>query len=69
MSTVPGAAVTATAHYRTKDTTHSTTADGSGRADVPFRISSATAGYTVVVDVTVSAGGRSAACSTSFTPQ
>lgn len=67
--TAGGAAVSATAHYKTTDTTNSGTADSSGVADIPFRISRATKGYTVVVDVTVTLSGRSASCSTSFTPQ
>lgn len=66
--TSAGASVTATAHYKSKDTTHSASADGSGRADLPFDISRATVGYPVVVDVTVSAHGTTAACQTSFTP-
>jgi hypothetical protein len=66
---VPGAGVTATAHYKTTDTTHSGVAAGDGVADIPFRISRATPGYTVAVDVTVAAGGASRYCSTGFTPQ
>lgn len=67
--TAAGAGVTATAHYKTTDTTHAGTASGSGVADIAFSISRATIGYTVRVDVTVSRGGASNACSTSFTPQ
>lgn len=66
--TVAGAAVTATAHYKTKDTTNTAAAGPSGQAEVPFAISRATVGYTVRVDVTVSHGGASSSCSTSFTP-
>jgi hypothetical protein len=66
--TSAAAQVTVTAHYKSKDTVHTATADGSGHADVPFDISTATYGFTVQVDVDVSAGGRSAACSASFTP-
>jgi 2C-methyl-D-erythritol 2,4-cyclodiphosphate synthase len=65
--TVSGASVTATAHYKTTDTSHSATASG-GRAEIEFRISRATPGYPVEVDVTVSAHGSSGSCSTSFTP-
>lgn len=64
----PGATVTATAHYKSTDTTHTATADGTGTAIIAFHISRATPGYTVTVDVTVTAGGASASCSTSFTP-
>ena len=66
---VAGAAVTATAHYKSKDTTNTGSAGSSGVADIPFRISRATPGYTVDVDVTVSAHGASLSCSTAFTPQ
>lgn len=65
---VSGASVTATAHYKTKDTTHTVSAGG-GNAVVPFDISDATYGYTVDVDVTVSADGATQSCSTSFTPE
>jgi hypothetical protein len=62
-----GATVTATAHYRTTETTHSVDASG-GAADIPFHISDATPGYPVQVDVTVSGGGATGSCDTSFTP-
>jgi hypothetical protein len=65
---VSGASVTAIAHYKTTNTTHTVTAGGNGSADVPFRISDATPGYTVDVDVDVTAGGADQSCSTSFTP-
>jgi hypothetical protein len=66
--TAAGASVTTTAHYKSTDTTHTGTASGSGVATIPYDIGRATAGHTVVVDVTVSAGGATASCSTSFTP-
>jgi hypothetical protein len=66
---VAGATVTATAHYKTTDTTHQATADGNGVADIPFRISRATPGYTVDVDITATAHGATRYCSTSFTPR
>jgi hypothetical protein len=66
---VAGASVTATAHYKTTDTTHTGVAVGDGVADIPFRISRATPGYTVAVDVTATAGGTNRDCSTAFTPQ
>jgi hypothetical protein len=65
---VSGATVTATAHYKTKDTTHSGIAASNGVADIAFNISGATPGYTVTVDVTVTAQGASKYCSTAFTP-
>jgi hypothetical protein len=67
-SGVAGVAVTATAHYKTTDTTHQVTADSHGVADIPFRISRATPGYTVDVEVTAAAHGATRSCSTSFTP-
>jgi hypothetical protein len=66
---VAGAGVTATAHYKTTDTTHSSVAASNGVAYIAFRISSATRGYTVNVDVTVTASGANQNCSTEFTPQ
>jgi hypothetical protein len=66
---VAGSSVTATAHYKTTDTSHTGTAASNGVADIPFRISRATIGYTVQVDVTVTGQGTSKSCSTSFTPQ
>jgi hypothetical protein len=67
--TAPGATVTATAHYKSKDTTNQAIASPSGVADVAFDISRATIGYPVVVDVTVSRSGASNSCATSFTPR
>lgn len=68
VTTVAGAALTVTAHYKSTNTTHSGTADSSGHASVPFNISRATVGFTVAVDVQASAGGLTSTCSTSFTP-
>ena len=64
-----GATVTATAHYKTTDTSHSATADGSGRVEITFRIGRATPGRPVPVDVSVVAHGSTATCSTAFTPR
>ena len=66
--TAPGASVTTIAHYKTTDHPKSTTANSAGQATIAYYISRATPGYTVDVDVTVSAGSRSSHCSTSFTP-
>ena len=68
VTTAPGAFVTATAHYKTTNTSHTASADGSGHATVRFYINGATLNYPVDVDVSVSAGGKTATCSTSFTP-
>lgn len=66
--TAAGASVTAVAHYKTTDHEETAVADGTGQATVAYYISGATPGYTVAVDVTASAGSRTARCSTSFTP-
>lgn len=66
--TAAAAAVTTIAHYKTTDNQKSTVADGSGVATIAYDISRATAGFPVVVDVTAAASGRTATCSTSFTP-
>jgi hypothetical protein len=66
--TSPGAAVTTTAHYKTKDTTHTGTADASGNASIAYTLASATLGFQVIVDVSVSLNGATESCSTSFTP-
>lgn len=69
ISTAPSAELTATAHYKTTDTTHTGTADGSGSGSIAYDIGRASKGYAVTVDVTAALGGRSASCSTSFVPQ
>jgi hypothetical protein len=66
--TTPRAAITTTAYYRTKTTTHKATANLLGRASVPYRISDATPGFRVVVKVSVKFGAHAGSCSTSFTP-
>jgi hypothetical protein len=66
--TAAGASVTTVAHYKTTDHQRTAVADGVGQATVAYYISGATPGYRVTVDVTVSAGSRTADCSTSFTP-
>ena len=65
--TAAGASVTAVAHYKTTDHELTAVADGAGLATVAYYISGATPGYTVTVDVTATAG-RTATCSTAFTP-
>jgi hypothetical protein len=66
--TAAGASVTTVAHYKTTDHQKTAVADQAGQATVAYYISGATPGYTVTVDVTASAGSRTANCSTSFTP-
>lgn len=68
ITTAPGASLTVTAHYKSKDATHTATADGTGHASVPFDISRAAIDYTVEVDISASANGRTATCSAAFTP-
>jgi hypothetical protein len=67
--TAAAADVTATAHYKSTDTTHTAAAASNGVATIAFAISRATIGYTVDVDVVVSRGGVSSSCFTSFTPR
>ena len=70
VATKPAASVVATAHYKTKDTSHATTAGRTGAAQpLNFRISRATKGYSVIVSVAVRLGGAHATCATRFTPQ
>lgn len=65
---VPGASIEATAHYRTTDTTRTSYTDDYGEAKIPFRISRATIGYEVIVDVRVRKGKSIGVTQTSFTP-
>ena len=58
--------VVAMAHYKSTDTEQDGASDSTGRTTLAFRISRASVGYPVVVDVSVR-GGPS--CQTSFTPQ
>jgi hypothetical protein len=66
--TAAGASVTTVAHYKTTSHDKTAIADAAGHATLAYYISGATPGYTVMVDVAVSAGARTANCSTSFTP-
>lgn len=69
VKTVAAASVSATAHYSSTDTTKTGKANGSGVASIAFRIGRASTSYEVVVEVTVTKGGDSGTCSTSFTPR
>lgn len=67
---VEGAAGSATAHYKNTDTTKTLSASNSGGdMTATFRISGATLGYEVVVDVSISYDGLTASGETSFTPE
>jgi hypothetical protein len=66
--TVAHGRVRTTAYYKTVDRTYVRRAGASGRATVPYYISGATPGYTVVVKVVVHRGARVGQCRTSFTP-
>jgi hypothetical protein len=68
VTTTPYAAVSTVAYYRTTSTRENGQADGNGQASIGYYTSRATLGYTVIVDVTVTFGGHTASCSTSFTP-
>jgi hypothetical protein len=64
-SDVPRSPVTATIHYKTKDTSYQRVTGVRGAARITFGIGHPTRGYSVEVDVAVD--GK-AFCSTSFTP-
>lgn len=67
---VEGASGSATAHYKSTDTTNSfSTSDSNGDMATSFSIGRATLGYEVVVDVSISYDGLSASGETSFTPE
>jgi hypothetical protein len=68
VTTLAGAQVTAVAHYKTTNTPHSAVANAAGRAGLPFDISTASVGFAVHIDITVTLKGASGSCSTSFTP-
>lgn len=68
VATADGARITTVAHYKTKSTTHTGTANSKGDASIKYDISGATPGYRVVVSVKATSGKRSGSCSTSFTP-
>ncbi len=56
------------AHYKTKNTKHTTSANAKGNAEIAYRISDVTPGYKVKVSVSVASGHHAGSCSTSFTP-
>ena len=69
VSTVARAGVTTTAKYKTTDTVRRSVANVHGKATVPYLISGATPGFTVVVNVVVTSSGKKASCSTKFVPE
>jgi hypothetical protein len=69
VSTAARADVTTVAKYKTTNTKKNGKANLLGKATLRYNISTATAGFTVVVDVVVMSGGKSARCSTKFVPQ
>jgi hypothetical protein len=69
VSTVARADVATTAKYKTTNTKKNGKANLLGKATLRYNISTATVGFTVVVDVVVTSGGKSARCSTKFVPQ
>lgn len=64
-SNVPRSPVTATMHYKTKDSSYQSVTGTRGAARITFGIGYPTRGYSVTVDVAVD---DKAFCSTSFTP-
>lgn len=64
-----GAAVTAVAHYKSKNTPKTAGASAAGLASLPFAISTATRNYRVTVTVTAVRGSVHWACTTSFLPR
>jgi hypothetical protein len=69
VSTVKYAGVTTVAHFKTSNRTHTGKADAKGNATIGYAVSSATPGYRVNVNVTVTSGKSHGSCSTSFIPQ
>ena len=66
---VNGATVRATANYKSTDAPLGPASTGAdGVAQVTFNIGGASSGYTVRVDVTITASGQTYRTNTSFTP-
>lgn len=66
---VSGASVSSAWHYKSTTSHESGTTGADGTAHLTRGISSATAGYTVHVQVTATKDGHTATASTSFTPR
>ena len=61
--------VTIVCHYKSTNTTYKATISSNGKAVLPVKISRATKGYTVVVNVSVTCKGKTSTTKTSFTPR
>ncbi len=69
ISKLPGSKpVTTVAHYKSTNTKKTARSNSKGQASVAYKISRATVGYKVVVNVTAQSGTQKYACSTSFVP-
>jgi hypothetical protein len=68
VATVSGAAVVANAAFESSKVVVSTRSNAFGLARADFQVGAATVGFKVKVSVSVSKGGRSGSCVTSFTP-
>lgn len=64
-----GGAVNINFHYKSKNTPYSGTIGSDGKAVIPVKIGTASAGYTVNIDVNVSQEGKTYSTQTSFTPR
>lgn len=64
-----GGAVNINCHYKSKNTPYSGTIGSDGKAVIPVKIGTASAGYTVNIDVNVSQNGKTYSTQTSFTPR
>jgi hypothetical protein len=69
VSSVANAKVRTIAHYKTTDTVHYANTGSDGKVGVKYYISSATAGFRVLVNVMVTGpAGARGYCTTSFVP-
>ena len=63
------ASVAIVCHYKTTKSTYRATIGSNGKAILPVRISRATKGYKVVVNVSVTYKGKTSSTTTPFTPR
>lgn len=61
--------VTIVCHYKSTNTTYRATIGSNGKAIIPVKISRATKGYTVVINVSVTYKGKAYTTKTSFKPR
>ncbi len=66
---IEGATVTTTAHYKSSDTAHSGVTGADGKVAIDYRISRATKGFTVRVNVVAEKSGVVGRGETAFTPR